>query len=265
MPYLSANGAELYYQDAGDGPPLLMIAGFGSDSTSWAPISPRLAQTRRLIMPDNRAIGRTRSGSDEIKLHDYAEDMIALIDHLGLRSIDLLGHSMGAAIAIEIAGAWPNRIRKLILEAGAPNANGHSRSVIESLTALREAGAPDEHWFRSLFSWIFERRFFEDTRAVDAAIAFAMRHPYKQSAADMRRQCNSLKGVDLTPRLDTITADTLVLAGENDLLYPLAELQKSYSAFPKFRVETIADAAHSLHWDQPEAFISAVSRFLEAP
>lgn len=263
MPYLSANGVELFYQVAGEGAPLLLIAGFSSDSTSWAPISQRLAKTRRLIMPDNRAIGRTRGGGEKIALHDYAEDMIALIDHLGLRTVDILGHSMGAAVAMEIASAWPNRVDKLVLAASAPNANSHARSVIESLTALRESGAPDEHWFRNFFSWIFDRRFFTDQRAVDAAIAFAMRHPYKQTPADMRRQYESLKGADLTPRLGAITAETLVLAGENDLLYPLNEIAAAYRDFPNFQVETIADAAHSLHWDQPQSFVSAVLRFLD--
>ena len=240
-----------------------MIAGFSSDSTSWAPISQRLSKTRRLIMPDNRAVGQTRGGGETIRLHDYAEDMIALLDHLGLRTVDILGHSMGAAVAMEIASAWPDRVGKLILAAGAPNASGHSRSVIESLTALRESGAPDEHWFRLFFSWIFDRRFFDDRRAVDAAIAFAMRHPHKQSAADMRRQYESLKGADLTARLEDITADTLVLAGENDLLYPLEEIKAAYRDFSQFTVETVADAAHSLHWDQPEPFVSAVLQFLD--
>lgn len=263
MPHLSTNGVELYYQVAGDGAPLLLISGFSSDSTSRAPVSQRLATSRRLIMPDNRAIGRTRGGAEHIELHDYADDMIALLDHLGLRKVDILGHSMGAAIATEIAGAWPNRVGKLILAASAPDASNHCRSVIESLTALREAGAPDEHWFRCFFSWIFDRRFFDDRRGVDAAIAFAMRHPFKQTPADMRRQFESLKSADLTARLAQITAETLVLAGENDLLYPLAEIKAAYRDFPNFSVEAIADAAHSLHWDQPEPFVSAVLQFLD--
>ncbi len=252
----------MHYQVAGDGPPLLLIAGFASDSGSWAPVTPRLSQSRRLIMPDNRGSGRTRGGGSPLALRDYAEDCIALIDQLGLRAVDIVGHSMGGAIAMEIASAWPARVRKLIVAASPPKANAHSRAVIESLTALREDGAPDEHWFRNFFCWIFARSFFDDPRAVDAAIAIAMRYPYKQSAVDMRRQCDSLKGADLTARLGAIAADTLALAGEHDLVYPLADVQKAYGNLPNIRCETIADAAHSLHWDQPEAFISAVLRFV---
>ncbi len=265
MPNLSVNGIDLHYKVAGDGPPLLLIAGFASDSASWAPVAPQLAQSRRLIMPDNRGSGRTQSGDAPVTLRDYAEDCVALMDHLGLRRIDIVGHSMGGAVAMEIASVWPARTGKLIIAASPPRTTGHSRAVIESLTALREAGARDEDWFRNFFCWIFARSFFDDRRAVDAAIAMSMGYPYKQSAADMRRQCDSIKSVDLTPRLAAITAETLVLAGESDLVYPLSDVQRAYEDLPNVRLETVAGAAHSLHWDRPEAFISAVSRFLDGP
>lgn len=261
MPHLSNNGVDLHYAVAGDGPPLLMIAGFGSDGASWAPVAPAMSQNRRLIMPDNRGCGQTRSAGP-ISLSDYADDCLALLDHLGLRSVDIVGHSMGGAIAMDIASSAPNRVRNLVLSASVPRATPHARTIIESLTALREAGAPDETWFRQFFCWLFSSDFFEDRRGVDAAIAMAMRYPYKQTPGDMRRQTEALKEADLTARLGAIKARTMVLACENDLIFPLRHLVRAYEGAGDIEIRTIPDAAHSLHWDRPEQFVSAVNEFL---
>ena len=264
MPFLSANGVDLQYTTTGDGPPLLMIAGFGSDGASWAPVAPVLSQQFRLIMPDNRACGQTRDNGGAIALHHYAEDCLALIDHLALRAVDIIGHSMGGAIAAEIAARAPGRVNRLMLVASLPKPTPHSKTIIESLTALREAGAPEDWWFRQFFSWIFSPRFFNDPRAVEAAVAMAIAYPHKQSPADMRRQCDSLKGADLSGVLPKITAKTRILACENDLIFPLREVAKAFLPIPNSQLETIDSAAHSLHWDRPAAFIHAVSRFFAA-
>ncbi len=263
MPYLSANGIDLHYQTAGEGKPLLLIAGFGSDSASWAPVAPALSRSRRLIMPDNRYCGRTRATGATDSLRNCADDCVALLDRLGLRHVDVIGHSMGGLIAMDLAADRPDRVGKVIIAASHPRPGAHARAVIENLVALREAGAPDEHWQRSFFTWVFSRHFFNDTRAVEAAIALAIGYPHKQSVDDMRRQCDLLQGADLSTSLEKISAKMLAIAGEDDLLFPLADMRQCYAALPNSAFEVLPDAAHSVHWDQPEAFVSAVSRFLD--
>ncbi len=262
MPFLSVNGIDLHYATAGDGPPLLMIAGFASDHVSWAPVAPALAKARRLIMPDNRASGQTLAVGAPVSLHHYAEDCLALIDRLGLKTVDVLGHSMGGVIAMEMAATWPDRVGKLVLAATAPSVSAHSRDVIKSLTALREAGAPEADWTRNFFTWLFQPAFFDDARAVDAAVGMAMGYPNRQSPADMRRQCDAMDNIDLRNKLSSITADTLILAGGKDLLFPLDQVETAFAKTP-FRIEVVGDAAHSIHWDEPALFAHAVSEFLQ--
>jgi pimeloyl-ACP methyl ester carboxylesterase len=262
MPFTSVNGINLHYATAGDGPPLLMIAGFASDNVSWAPVTTPLAKSRRLIMPDNRASGQTLAAGAPVSLHHYAEDCLALVDRLGLKTVDVLGHSMGGVIAMELAATWPGRVRKLVLAATAPSISAHSRDVIRSLTALREAGAPEADWTRNFFTWLFQPAFFEDARAVDAAVGMAMGYPHRQSPADMRRQCDAMEGIDLRERLSSITADALVMAGGKDLLFPLDQVEAAFAKTP-FRVEVVRNAAHSIHWDDPARFATAVLDFLE--
>ncbi len=146
MPTLSVNGVNLHYEIAGDGPPLLMIAGLSSDNASWAPVSPTLSQHAQLIMPDNRAAGRTVCDASPVTIDAITGDYIALLDHLNIEKVDVLGHSMGGIIAMNIAAHHASRVGRLILAASGPEAPARTASVIDTLLALREAGISDADW-----------------------------------------------------------------------------------------------------------------------
>ncbi|MEM8770944.1 MAG: alpha/beta fold hydrolase [Pseudomonadota bacterium] len=265
MPFLSVNGIDYHYRTDGDGPPLLLIAGLASDSASWAPVSGALAKTARLIMPDNRACGQTQANRGEVSLTAFADDCIALLDHLGVKSANVLGHSMGGAIAMELAATRPDRVNRLILCASAPKISARARQAIKSLADLRASEKATADWYRTFFCWLFAPAFFEDARAVDAAVAMAMAYPHRQSAADMRRQIDAMIGVDLTQKLHKIRANTLILAGQYDILFPACDIRNAYGALEDVEISIFENAAHSLHWDQPQVFCERVERFLTSP
>lgn len=260
MPFLTTNGARLHYLVKGEGPPLLMIAGLASDSASWAPVIERLSARYKTIIPDNRGVGRTQSDGP-IALNDFVDDLIALLDHLSIRRTHICGHSMGGAIAMGIASQWPGRVADMVLAAAGPKLRPLSWAAIDALTTLREAGAPEEPWFRSFFTWLFKPDFFDDPRAVAAAIAMAQAYPLRQSAQDMRRQVDAMEGLDLRPALEAITARTLILRGRRDMLFPIED-QNPYAQLSSHQVRFLDAAAHSLHWDAPDAFCDALTTFL---
>ena len=113
MPQFDNHGASLFYETSGAGRPLLLIAGLASDMASWGPLPPLLTG-RQLIMIDNRGCGRTRS-EGAIRIDDMADDCRALLDHLGIAEVDIVGHSMGGMIAAEMAALAPNDVSKLAL------------------------------------------------------------------------------------------------------------------------------------------------------
>ncbi len=262
MPDLSVNGISLHYETAGDGPPLVLIAGLASDGASWAPVTPFLAPHARAILPDNRGCGQTQIKHSAVTVEAMADDNIALLDHLEIEQTDMLGHSMGGVIAMAIAARRPDRLRRLVLSATTPAVPPHARLVIETLVSLREAGAPEEDWHRAFFHWLFHPPFFESEAAVAAAIAMARAYPHAQSPADMRRQVDALRAYDASTLPAQIKTETLILAGEGDLLFPPQMIAENFRSLKNHRVEILPDAAHSLQWDQPEAFASAVVRFL---
>lgn len=267
MPVLTTDDAEIYYETAGEGPPLLLIAGLASDSQSWGPLRPHLETRFTLVTPDNRACGRTKDkakdGGGAITIERMADDAGAVVDHLGLGRVSVIGHSMGVAISLCLAARRPDRVDKLVLAAGGARTPARAASVVDTLLALREAGVDESIWYRSFFHWLFAPAFFDSPAAVEAAIAMSRAYPHAQSAADMRRQIEAVHAFDAAA-LPPIGAPALVIAGEEDILVPPASVETAKALLPEARMTTIPGAGHSLHWDAPEAFAEAAGDFLLA-
>ena len=108
MPKLTINDIELYYEVQGDGIPLLLIAGLASDSQSWQPIICELTSSCQVITVDNRGVGRTSPLDVETSVHMMATDCIALVKHLGLKSLNILGHQWAASWHRNVLFIIPN-------------------------------------------------------------------------------------------------------------------------------------------------------------
>lgn len=261
MPVLNNSDVHLHYETVGEGPPLMLIAGLASDHASWGPVTPTLAKHFTLIMPDNRGAGQTRCGAP-ISINAMADDIAALLDHLSIERAHVLGHSMGGIIAMKLAASAPKRIDRLVLAASCAQTQARAVSVVDNILALREAGAPQEHWLRAFFHWLFKPEFFENRNAVDAAIALSIAYPHAQSTENMRRQIDALRHYDASGLPAAIEAETLLLAGELDLMFSPHNIESAFSAAPKGRMTVLPGAAHSLHWDAPQAFCETVTGFL---
>ncbi len=263
MPVFKSNDADIHYEITGDGPPLLLIAGLASDHASWGPVSPLLSKHFTLIMPDNRGAGRTKT-SAPVSINAMAEDCAALLDHLKIKRTHVLGHSMGGVVAMTLAVKAPERIDKLVLAASCATKPARAFSVIDTLLLLREAGVGDELWLRSFFHWLFKPSFFENKNAVDAAIALSMAYPFAQSVEDMRRQIDAVRDHDASALPAALKSETLLLAGEHDLMFSPEEIKAAFAAAPYARLQILPGAAHSLHWDDPAGFAGSVIAFLGA-
>ncbi|HHY48470.1 MAG TPA: alpha/beta fold hydrolase [Alphaproteobacteria bacterium] len=258
MPDFDNNSARVHYELVGSGPPLLLIAGIASDGASWGPLTPLLAQRFRLILIDNRGSGRTRS-EGAIGFADMVGDCVAVLDHLGLAEAGVVGHSMGGYIGLLLAAQHPQRVRRLVTMATAA-LSPKVRLLFEDLGRLHASISPQD-WFRLLYQWLFSEPFFADPRNVAAAAEASAAYPYRQSPADFARQLETLKtpaGLDAA----AILCPVLALAAERDLLVTDAMVAATHAPIPDHRLETIAGAAHSLHWEAPLAVAETLRAFL---
>lgn len=115
MPRVKIGKIEIYYEEYGQGPPLVMILGLGQDIATWHFQIPALSQHVRLIVFDNRDSGESSRCSDNYTTKSMARDILGLMDHLGIERTHLLGTSMGGMIAQHVALMAPGRLTSLIL------------------------------------------------------------------------------------------------------------------------------------------------------
>src|SRR5215468_1539539 len=114
MPTVRVNDIDLYYQVAGAGETLVLIAGFACDHTIWELMLPALTPHYRVVTFDNRGAGQTSAPHAPYSVRQMADDTAGLLDGLGRGPVHVAGHSMGGMIAQELALNYPDRVRSLM-------------------------------------------------------------------------------------------------------------------------------------------------------
>src|SRR5438093_1193668 len=140
MPRVRVGDIEMYYQDVGEGDPLLLIMGFGGDHLAWAFQMADFSKRHRVIAFDNRGVGQTDAPDHAYTTRMMAGDALGLMNALGIDRAHVLGVSMGGMIAQELALASPERVRSLHLAC----TFGRPRASTER--SWRESTAPSSGW-----------------------------------------------------------------------------------------------------------------------
>ncbi|MEX0800179.1 MAG: alpha/beta hydrolase [Dehalococcoidia bacterium] len=121
MPHAEINGAHIYYEERGEGFPLVLSHGGWTDTTQWTPNVGPLSQRWRVVTWDRRGCGRSSDPGVGHTWRLWRDDLRGLLDHLGIESAYVGGNSYGALLSLELALEWPQLVRSLILESGTPD------------------------------------------------------------------------------------------------------------------------------------------------
>jgi len=111
------DGGRLAYEEAGTGPPLLLVSGLGGLASFWRGFAQACSARFRVVTYDHRGVGRSSPLAGATSIADMAADLLALLDHLGIAATSLVGHSTGGAIAQHLAIHHPGRLSRLVLSA----------------------------------------------------------------------------------------------------------------------------------------------------
>jgi pimeloyl-ACP methyl ester carboxylesterase len=150
--YADVNGLKLYYEVYGKGKPIVLLHGsFMNIPMNWAHAIPMLARSRQVIVAEMQGHGRTRDVPREFSYEAMADDVSGLLGHLKIASADVLGYSMGAGVAFQVAIRYPERVRRLVILSGAYSHDGWWPDVEASFATMNaEAfkGTPIEEEYR---------------------------------------------------------------------------------------------------------------------
>ena len=112
--YASVNGIDLYYETHGSGRPLVLLHGGLGSGEMFGPVLPSFSDHHQVVLVDLQGHGRTADIDRPIDVRLMADDVAALIEHLGLDDVDLVGYSLGGGVALQTAIRHPERVRRLV-------------------------------------------------------------------------------------------------------------------------------------------------------
>jgi len=252
---------------AGQGSPLFLLHGFAGSSAHWAPLVPELvARGWRVIAPDLLGHGRTDApiAPARYAAAEQVADLASLLGELVSTPVRLLGYSMGGRLALHLALAHPERIAALVLESASPGLDdpaeraARQRADEELATAIEERGLDwfADHW-ESLPLFASRQRLSAERRAALRAEWLAQR-PHGLAASLRGFGTGSMP--PLWDRLAELRSPVLVIAGALDTRY--ASLSQAIAArIPGSKLVVVPDAGHTVHLEQPAAFLEALERF----
>lgn len=241
---IDLDGRRLAYLDLGDpaGPPIMLVHGMFSAAWSWQKLAPVLvAQGRRVIVPELRGHGSS-APAQSYRFGEFADDLAGLLDRLGIRRLDLIGHSLGGHVGTLLAQRRPTLIRRLVIEDAPPPPVAGDRYRGVGLRALPPRA-------RALILGVLVFRYRWLKRTIDLPMA-------RQVLAEFRRPDPAWWAA-----LCDITAPTMVIAGGGSSHVPLARLQVVAATIPDCRLVTY-DVGHRVHNTIPAEYSALVREFL---
>jgi len=156
MPFVENQGAKIYWDDQGQGPPVLLIMGLGYTSCMWHRVRPVLAQRYRTLAFDNRGVGLSEVPPGPYSIVTMAADAAAVLDAAGVASAHVFGISMGGMIAQEFALQFPARTRSLILGCTSPGGSSGVRADSKVIDIRLVRGMTPEQARTAILPYIYD-------------------------------------------------------------------------------------------------------------
>ena len=264
MPTIKVYGVNIYYEIHGDGDPLLLIMGYGSNCGHWFAIRDRLAKEHRVIMFDNRGTGRSDKPDIPYTSKMMTGDIIGLLDVIGIGVTNVFGVSMGGMIAQEFALSYPERLKSLILgctSCGGPKAIRSTPEATAFLFDPERAKLSNEEKAYSTIPWLWNKDFIEkNPEAVKRYVATTTEHPTPPYAYIC--QGNFIMTFNSYDRLPEIKAPTLVICGAQDRLIPPENSKILASRIPDAELAILENAGHGFISDTAEKSSKIILDFL---
>lgn len=259
---VTVNGVSLAFEEQGEGPAVLFIHGYPLNRTIWAHQMAQLSGFRR-IAPDLRGMGLSDAPDLGYSMGTYADDLIALLDVLGVDRAVVCGLSMGGYVALELLRRYRERIRALILmdTRAEPDSADEKRARDTAAALAREAGAAAiaEAMLPKLFAPATQR---SNPEAVELVRRLMESMPVAGIVGALTAMRDRSDSTPLLPSLQDLP--TLVVGGEQDQLTPPARIRRMAEGIPGARLIVIPGAGHLPPVEQPAVTTRILAEFLRS-
>jgi 3-oxoadipate enol-lactonase len=229
MPYVKVNDIQMYYEIHGDGEPLVLIVGLGTDISEWDGIIHWLAEKYQVLAFDNRGVGRTDKPDIAYSIEMMADDTAELMQMLGIQQAHIVGISMGGRIALALSLRHVECVKKLVLV---------------STSA------------RSMKNW--RRRFYG---LLSGAPIFRSRYPQPHYA--FKRQLQASSVYNCTGQVHALHLPTLIMHGKKDKSVPYHLAEEMHTGIKDSKMLTFEGGHLFFLMKERQKFLDAVAEFLK--
>lgn len=260
MPKIAVNDIQIYYEFHGppDGDVVVLSNGVLMSTASWAFQTAALSQRYRLLLYDCRGMWQSDHPQGPYSMELHAEDLAGLMDVLDIESAHIGGTSYGAEISMIFALKYPDRTKSLMVT----SAVSHVESLLQGFIEIWY-GAAQAHDPERLFQVVYPLTFSEAWIADNQATLDQARERYQLLDFDAFSELLlSFSQLNITDDLNQITAPTLVIVGEDDMLKPRAYSEIIADQIPHAEFAVIPGAGHAALWEKAEVFNSLLLGFL---
>jgi len=261
MDEVEVKGLRIAYEQAGEGPLLVLVHGYVGDSRGWRPQIDDLSDEFTVVAWDAPGYGRSSDPPETFRLPEYADCLAGFVEALDLGRPHLLGLSFGGGLALELYRRHPTMPRSLVLaSAYAGWAGSLPAEVVDQRLqqALRQSELPPDELVRALIPTLLSESAPAEIVG-EVAANISEFHP-----AGLRATARSFAEADLRDILPSIDVPTL-LYGEKDTRAPLNVAHDLHTRIPDSRLVVIPGAGHMIHIEAAERFNAEVRDFLRSP
>jgi aminoacrylate hydrolase len=243
-----------------DAPPLLLSPGLGGSGAYWAPQLESFTKTHRVILYDHRGTARSDRALPDASVEAMADDMVAILDGLGIARVDVIGHAAGGVAGLAMALKAPDRIDRLVVVNGWAQPDRHFLRCFETrLALLRDSGVGAYVRAQPLFlypaPWISGNLDRLDQEAEHHVASFPGRET-------VERRIAALGAFDIAGRLGEIATPVLVVSAEDDMLVPFPAGERLATGLPDARLAAMPRGGHACNVTEPRSFNDIVTGFL---
>lgn len=265
MPYVHANGINLYYEERGSGEPLLLIMGITAPGSVWEKHVAYWEQYFRCILVDNRGVGFSDKPKGPYTTAQMADDCAELLKKIGIASASVAGVSMGGAIAQQLALRHPEMVRTMVLMCPWARCDRKGEAVFKHMMHAKGHLRPEA--FSNFVQLLIYHKSSWDTDAVYDELIQAQReaaiNPFPQPLHGLEGQAYACISHDVLAELPKIKQPCLVVGGMEDIFIPAWMVREVADAISNGELHLYENAGHAFHWEKIDDFNPRILNWLK--
>lgn len=260
MAYADVNGIKIYYEVHGEGYPLVLIGGLGSQVQSWATQVPIYSKHFKVVVFDNRGSGLSDKPEPGYTTADMADDTAGLMDALGIEKAHVAGKSMGGMIGQWLAIRHPHKVSRLVMGCSAASRDDVGNVILDMGREIASKVGMKAVWTMALYLGYTREYIEKNLAALKATMAAVPESP--DTLRGYMGQSYAVERHDTTSLLSGIKIPTLVMMGENDLTTSPGKTRELASLIPGARLKTFPGVGHGFWRERQEEADELVLEFL---